>query len=515
MTTMVIVGAIVAQFNSEQFGRSGYGPGNGGGGALGNTDEAPVPQAVVMLDHDGQVYKLSDDLTADGTAVAVTADDVTLDLNGHTITYNAAPSDQPVYGVYVAIGIDRVTIKNGYILQGAGKSKASPAIYLYGASWQVGPHELHDLVIRTQGFQSDGIQADKGYGFNGSKIYRSYIEVRGGTDAVDGEGGDCIMISAENRGGVEIHDNILVGGHRGMQLVDLGAEESNRSDIFGNRIQHHRSLGSKAPYGILLAGRSHNVQIRDNQIVSDDGRGINIDGWGQDVPEGASGNTISNNRIDVQYSSVARSGEYVENNVYGIRDRYSSGDNIFENNVVTIGSDISGEVFGFYIGSDDPDPLMRNITVRGNTVIARQGPDRSSESVAFQFGAAQSVAVSGNRYLASKLVDGEDQVKDLKMSDNVTLARDSNVQAVSDLKLTRFGNSYLLEWKAHVTAGTQEYVVRRDGKRLPISPRGGTFYVDIDVVGEHRYEVSSVSMEGVEGPRSVAVTTDKATKAWW
>jgi hypothetical protein len=491
----------------------GFGPGEGGGGALGNTDEAPVPPAQIELSRNGEIYRLEDDLTVDGTAVAITADDVTLDLNGHTITYNSKPADRSVYGVYVAIGIDRVTIRNGTIMQGGGKSADSPAIYLYGASWQAGPHEIHDLIIRTSGFQSNGIQADNSYGFNGSRIHRNFISVTGGTDAIDGYGADCITVAAETRGGVEIFDNVLVGCHRGMQLIGLGAQNANKSEIYRNRIQHLRRSGSKAPYGILLAGRSHNVHIRDNEIVSDDGRGINIDGWGQGVDEGASGNVIANNRIDVQYSSVATSGEYVENNVYGIRNRYSSGDNLFEGNTIIVTSEVPGDVFGFYIGSDEPDPLMRNIEVRDNTIIARKG--RGNRPVAVQLSASESIAITGNRYLAPTFIDGKSDVRSLQADGNSPIADAAGeVAAVTGLGLRRFGDAYLLEWQAAPEAGPREFVVYRDGRRLPVSLRGGTFYVDVGVDGQHEYAVSAVDHDGREGPRSAPVSTAEASVGW-
>lgn len=492
-----------------------HGPGQGGAGALGNTDEAPVPTAEIEIDRNGEVYRLDSDLNAEGTAVAITADDVTLDLNGHTITYNAAASDKSVYGVYVAIGIDRVTIRNGSIIQGAGKSSDSPAVFLFGASWQAGPHEIHDLIVRTSGSQSNGIQADQSYGFNGSRIYRNYIEVLGDTDAIDGYGADCIAVAAETRGGVEIFDNVLVGGHRGMQLIGIGAENANRSEIYRNRIQHHRRPGSKAPYGILLAGRSHNVHIHDNQIISDDGRGINIDGWGQGVPEGASGNAIFGNLIDVQYSSAATSGEYVENNVYGIRNRYSSGDNVFEKNTVLVASDISGDVFGFYIGSDEPDPLMRNIVVRNNTIMVRQGAVRSNSPIAVQLGPSESVVLEANSYRAAAFTDGDRDVRDLRISDNAEIVPgNSKPAAPRSLTLRQFGDSVLLEWSANAEPDVFEYVVYRDGKRLPISPRGGTFFVDTGARTGHRYSVSAISLAGREGPRSTEIPADAAKKGW-
>lgn len=488
----------------------------GGGGGSGENPRDEIPPAALVLDHPNRIHKLESDLTAPGTAVVITADDVTLDLNGHTITYNAEQSSTSVFGVYVAVGVDRVTITNGTILQGAGKSQDSPAILLYGASWQAGPHMIHDLVIRTIGAESGGIQADKGYSFNQSKIFRTYIEVLGNTSAIDGYGADPMSLTARNRGGIEIHDNILVGGHRGMQLIYIGADNANRSDVYRNRIQQKRRPGSKAPYGILLAGRSHNVHIYENQIISDDGRGINVDGWGQGVEDGASGNFIYGNRIDVQYSSSATSGEYVENNVYGIRDRYSSGDNTFEGNTIIAANDVRGDVFGIFIGSDEPDPLMRNIIARSNTIIARRGKVQENEPYAFQFSPADSVSVTDNRYLADGLSVGNNSVGKLTLSGNTVLSTESGTPPVPEkVKVTRFLDSYLIEWTDVETNGVYEYVIYRDGRRLPISPRGGTFYVDVDAGNAQFYAVSAVTLNGQEGPRSKEAATATAANGWW
>ncbi len=488
----------------------------GGGGGAGEESRDEISSAALVLDAPNGIHRLEADLKAPGTAVVITADDVTLDLNGHTITYNAEPSSTSVYGVYVAVGVDRVTITNGTILQGVGRSQDSPAILLYGASWQAGPHMIHDLVIRTVGVESGGIQADKGYSFNQSTIFRTYIEVLGDTSAIDGYGADPLSLSARNRGGIEIHDNILVGGHRGMQLIYIGADNANRSDVYKNRIQQKRRPGSKAPYGILLAGRSHNVHIYDNQIISDDGRGINVDGWGQGVEVGASGNFVYRNRVDVQYSSSATEGEYVENNVYGIRDRYSSGDNIFENNTIIAASDVRGDVIGVFVGSDDTDPLMRDITVRNNTIIARKGKIQANEPCAFQFSPADSVTVTDNKYLAKSFSVGDDSVGRLTMSGNSVLSIGSGTPpAPKGAKVTRFLDSYLVEWSDVETRGVYEYVVYRDGKRLPISPRGGTFFVDVNAGGAHAYAVTAVTVDGREGPRSKEVSTAEAANGWW
>src|SRR6202012_3090890 len=47
-----------------------------------------------VLDKAGATYVLKQDITAAGTALSVTAANVTIDLNGHTITYNDSSSDK-------------------------------------------------------------------------------------------------------------------------------------------------------------------------------------------------------------------------------------------------------------------------------------------------------------------------------------------------------------------------------------------------------------------------------------
>jgi hypothetical protein len=486
------------------------------GGATGRSG-ASAPAAALRLNTRGQVYTLNADLVANGTAVVITADNVTLDLNGHTITYNAAASTSAVYGVYVAIGIDKVTIRNGTIIQGAGRTSRSPAIFFYGASWQAGPHTVSDMVIRTVGRQCNGIDASRSYSFNNSNILRTYIEVRGGTTAIDGAGADPINVSARQRGGVQIHDNILVSGHRGMQLAYVGPLNAYRSNIYNNRIQQKRSPGSKAPYGILLA-KSHNVVINYNQIISDDGRGIILDGWEQGTSEGASGNWVSRNRIDVQYSSSARTGAYVENNVYGIRDRYSSGSNRIDHNIVMVANDVAGSVFGIYIGSDAADPRMTGIYARYNIIIGRPGAVSTNRPYAFMFDYAASVYASDNRYRGTTSRAGNRRVSRLTWLRNGTLSFVATMPVAPEgVQLTRFLDSYLLEWQPNAETDVYEYAVYRDGAPLPISTRGGFFYVDVgaDDGLEHTYSVVAVTLAGQQSPPSTPVSTTGARNGWW
>jgi hypothetical protein len=159
---------------------------------------------------------------------------------------------------------------------------------------------------------------------------------------------------------------------------------------------------------------------------------------------------------------------------------------------------------------------MRNIIVRNNTIIARKGKVQSNEPYAFQFSAAESITVSDNKYLADGLSVGNDDVGKLTLSGNRALAVESGTPGVpGGVKVTRFLDSYLIEWDDVGEQGVYEYMVYRDGTRLPISPRGGSFYVDIGVGGTHTYAVSALTVNGQEGPRSAELSTTSAANGWW
>lgn len=473
------------------------------------------------LNQSGDTYVLAADVTADGTAfiVAPGTTDVVLDLAGHTVVYNAAPSAVPVHGVYLGVFASRVTVRNGTILQGAGGSARSPAVFIYGGT-ATGGHDLHHLVIGVRGDQTHGINVGfAGYTFNNSKVHHSYVQVTGGVPADCSSGGPAgIALAASASGGAQVYDNIVVESHVGISAAGVGSQAgSNPSRIYRNLIQHRRRTGCKGPYGIGVQGVSHGVEVDANQIVSDDGRGIIVAGWGQGSAEGASGNSVHDNRIDVGYSTLATGGFYPENSVYGIRDRYHAGNNRFENNVVLVTNDVTDfgndHVRGFYIGSDAADADMHGIVARGNTVIARHGLGNGTIR-AFHFDYADEVTIDANRYLTAGEVRNTGDVAALTFTNNAPLdvPPSAALAAPAGLAIARCLNSYILTWNANPEADVFEYVVYRDGARLPVTPRGGTFYVDVDasLSGPHTYAVSALALSGLEGPRGAAVPTTTA-----
>ncbi|KKK63902.1 hypothetical protein LCGC14_2989610, partial [marine sediment metagenome] len=99
------------------------------------------------LDSANTTYIVTEDIDADYTAFKIAADNVTLDLGGHTITYNK--TDYQVsgtgydYATSSAVGV-RISgtqtgakIVNGKIIQGEGYNSASSGSYGYSPIWSV------------------------------------------------------------------------------------------------------------------------------------------------------------------------------------------------------------------------------------------------------------------------------------------------------------------------------------------------------------------------------------------
>lgn len=473
--------------------------------------------AAGTLSKDGETYTLLQNITANGTAFTVSGNNITFDLNGNTITYNNTSA-----GPGIVVSGSNNTITNGYIVQGANRSGTSPAVMVTGSG--------SSNTISYLGIKVDGHVA-------GQDNYAAGVETYSAKTTVDhvfiennGDTSDTSYsprgIHADNRttAGFTFNDNIILGSHLGISLtfVGLSTETPQKSNIYNNYIQHRRIPGTKAPYGIQLA-KTRNVNIYNNQIVTDNGRGIMCDGFGQNVARGTDKNNIYNNRIDVEYRESATSGAYVENNLYGIRDRYSSGENHFYNNTIMVKNGInrSGTIStGIFVGSDGTDAKMFDLEVTDNTIIADHINGSAS---AVYYGYSHEITVTGNDYIADAFSDeeyvfgnngGTSKIPSFTENNNNPISKQNYTPAkVTGLALRKFFGNYVLTWNDNAESQTLEYVVYRDGTPLDISTRGGTFYIDT-VSGTHSYTVAAKNLNGNTGAQSNAVSTSSATLGW-
>jgi hypothetical protein len=468
-----------------------------------------------ILNKNGETYILTQDITTNGGAFTISGDNITFDLAEHTITYNNGPISDPG----INIQGNNTTLKNGKIVQGSGKSPYSAAVASDGLG-----NEISYLAIHVNGI-IDGSEEAAGIVINDGEInvHHVFINNTGETNSISYVP-TCISIDDRWDGNINLYNNYFLNSHVAIYFVMQGyrLEDPPKCQVYNNYIQHVRTPGTKAPYALLLA-QSRNIEIFNNQIISDEGRGIIIDGWGQGVPRGSDFNNIHDNRIDIQYTTVASSGEYVENNVFGLYDRYSTGNNTFENNIVMVDNKAGGATACVYVGSDGTDPLMVNLMFKNNTFIVYDQGDEDVSAV--RYAVADEVSVIDNQYLANVFSMGNwsyhngGGIPNLTETGNTAITLQAYTPAApTNLRLTRFFNSYILEWDDNFAKGeaqTYEYIVYRDNQKLDISPRGGTFFIDENISGQHTYSLRAINLSGTESAQSSSVSTAAAKDGWW
>jgi hypothetical protein len=114
-----------------------------------------IPESVqgppYVLDEAGAIYILTKDVTADGTAFDIQANNVTLDLDGHKVIYGLKSEDAS-HGV-VAKSKRGLRVVNGIIHQGSATVRKSYPVYLSGCA----ETEVYGLDVKYGDTDGQGI----------------------------------------------------------------------------------------------------------------------------------------------------------------------------------------------------------------------------------------------------------------------------------------------------------------------------------------------------------------------
>lgn len=219
-------------------------------------------------------YVLDHDVTVDGTAFTIEASGVTLNLNGHTLTYLNKPALTSVFGVYIP-GYHRkdITIANGRIVQGDGAANTKvscPVIYDYDASGI----EIGGLEIVYQTPDTSGILL---HWANDARIHDNTITDQGSIVTNRHQG---VAVIEANRGGrgarYTITGNLIKGARHNGIRAGKESEISGNDIIIDSRvtnscgisaagvISHNRIIGGGVhPIGIWPGS---SVKVADNYV---------------------------------------------------------------------------------------------------------------------------------------------------------------------------------------------------------------------------------------------------------
>ena len=318
-------------------------------------------------------YILQGDISADGTAITVTANYVVINLNGHTITYN-----QTTPGEGVNIGAwnkHHIAVVNGSIIQGAAMSEGNQyghgnnpvSTYNTGLGGYRSAKYLHiaNLYVRYGGRDVGGIITTSHNGLYEHNTIEDTYEFgtlknrHQGVDALTGTQG---IKSTRN---IYRYNTIVNCRHRGIK-------SGNGSKIYGN----HITTRTIATNGFGIFGyAAQNAEVYNNTVIS---RGEHPLGIGF-VSKGTNHIEIYNNYLDSKTTAIGT--EYAGNSscfdsrtpcgnfAVGFRTTWGGNNINFHDNEIHIATDSS------YSGTYSPNgrPVKVNAKGRGLFVGIRKG----------------------------------------------------------------------------------------------------------------------------------------------
>ncbi|MBM4034375.1 MAG: hypothetical protein FJ291_21735 [Planctomycetes bacterium] len=228
-------------------------------GAIRIPQEANGPPFV--LDKPDATYILTKDVTADGQAFVITAPNVTLDLDGHTVVFGNNTAEQ-VSGV-LAKNTGKATVCNGHIAQGKRCKDYSTAVE---SRWRAEPTEIFGI--------STDVHLPCAYPvkFLGKaanvRIHHNHLASRvTELESRHYPGNDLLRLDIAG-GSVEVNDNLLTGGcHVGIRLAGKG----ERAEVHHNDIRHHMRYVN----GYALACGAPGLDVHHNRVTSM-GRGAHL-----------------------------------------------------------------------------------------------------------------------------------------------------------------------------------------------------------------------------------------------
>ena len=247
-----------------------------------------------VLDRPGTTYVLTEDVTAEQTAFMVTADGVTLDLGGHTVTYGTAKGVDRCSGVFLRPpggesafagvpregfgGGSRFALRNGWIEQGPGGGKSCFAVYVRGCRGL----EIARIASEVHSRDSDSFHLR---GCSDVNVHHNHFvsKVRRVTNRHwPGTGVITVLALA---GPLDVHHNVIDGG--GQWGIRVSGSGGHLARVHHNVIRHR----SYVTNGYAVGAHARNMEIFANVIKPVAGRGVHLTGSAID---------FHNNIVDVR-----------------------------------------------------------------------------------------------------------------------------------------------------------------------------------------------------------------------
>ncbi len=299
-------------------------------GAAARAKAAPAPSApagatllsaATTITSSGY-YRLTQNVSASGTAFTISARNVTLDLGGHTVTYGTGGGTTIGIRSQFLYNSGQMVVTNGTLRQSPSSTAANSTAIDFTGGHDI---RIHHLTIDTYGPGSNGIWIS---------------QTPTGTVRVDHCTVRCLATTVPNRhypgvSGIVVED-IVRSCEVDHNLISASPQwgikvaGDTTSSPYTSRIHHNRVVGTRARVsnGYMIGVHKPNTDVFEN-FLSGESRGIHVDG----VDNKGHGAVLHDNYIRAQDQPNA---EFSPHWCHGIKLENPTSATVFHNHVTVV-----------------------------------------------------------------------------------------------------------------------------------------------------------------------------------
>lgn len=360
--------------------------------------------ACGTLSQGGRTYTLSRDISASGTCITITGNDIVFDLGGRTISFGSG-NGSGVYGILNSG--DRNTVRNGTVTQ-TGSPTADQNSQT-AVRWATDTGTLSNVTVNVKGHDSFGITV---IGYAEPCANTGTVTIDGNTvnhtgrsvSSRDNFTAAPIRLERPN-GRVNLTNNRIIGAPQaGIVWLDIDWDYLDRpgrrgcgdgSEIANNEIRIDNAIyQNNAGFHCYQCPA---LQIHHNRIIGQGQEGIQLDNaFNQN---GTTLTRVYSNEINVDgnYASAGHSAGVGD--TQGIRIRYRPEYIDVYDNTITVNADDAGgseqnNAWGIWVSADDGG-AGKNVRIFNNTVRAITDGSQNVVAEALHVDCVTKTAVAG------------------------------------------------------------------------------------------------------------------------
>jgi hypothetical protein len=240
-----------------------------GSGLTGVEKRTPISACGITITLSGSYYVTQNLSITGGTCITVAANDVTIDLNGFTVTGGGPTSP---YGIYIN-NVSNVEVRNGTI------KNFSSGVYAYNEDIPTQTSSNRVINVRAMGNHNAGIQLDSQY-----NLIKECTVANNVGYGIAANYGSTITnnLAYANQNGIGSGIDCTITNNRVYDNLQNGIIAGGVNTVTHNAVYHNNSSGSVTNGGLYL---TPNNIAKNNTLFANFPNNMYVSGSGNDIEE--------------------------------------------------------------------------------------------------------------------------------------------------------------------------------------------------------------------------------------